>query len=108
MDGEEVELGGQMVAWCRIGGAMVATLRAELGRQNVANFCMLVFVEIGSNNCAESLEVLFFVVLSNLYTFLLRHAPTRQSLTTLRCGEQNSSCVVVRSCMTLVRPVAIV
>jgi len=37
----------------------VATLRAELGRQNVANFCMLVFVEIGSNNCAESLEVLF-------------------------------------------------
>jgi len=60
MDGEEVELGGQMVAWCRIGGAMVATLRAELGRQNVASFCMLVFVEIGSNDCAESLEVLFF------------------------------------------------
>ena len=62
LDGEEVELGGQIVAWCRIGGAMVATLRAELGRQNVANFCMLVFVEIGSNDCAESLDVLFLPI----------------------------------------------
>jgi len=41
LDEEAVELGGQMVAWCRIGGAMVATLRAELGRQNVENYSRL-------------------------------------------------------------------
>ena len=41
LDEEAVELGGQMVAWCRIGGAMVATLRAELGWQNVENYCRL-------------------------------------------------------------------
>ena len=77
LDEEAVELGGQMVAWCRIGGAMVATLRAELGRQNVASFCMLVFVEIGSNDCAESLEVLFFSSIWALMAYLRTNGTTQ-------------------------------